>query len=167
MTTTIIAPFHGTHDHGNCLDEALRVAEENCRTQGRRLTAVRRQVLALVWQSHKPQRAYDVLKGLKAYGHRPAPPTAYRALEFLEQAGLIHRIESLNAYIGCADPASSHTSQFFICDECDAVAEIQDTALTRKLSKDAHELGFTPRNQTIEIRGLCRQCNEMDNPHGS
>jgi len=160
MTKTIIAPFHSTHDHEDCLDEALRLAEESCRNQGLRLTEIRKQALALVWQSHKPQRAYDILKGLKAYGHRPAPPTAYRALEFLEQAGLIHRIESLNAYIGCADPRRDHTSQFFICEECDAVAEIQDTALSRKLSKNACELGFTARNQIIEIRGLCQECSE-------
>lgn len=160
MTTTIIAPFHGPHDHNDCLDEAIRNAEERCRDEGLRLTELRKRVLTLVWKSHKPQRAYDILQGLEDFGHRPAPPTAYRALEFLVQAGLIHRIESLNAYIGCADPNQHHTSQFFICDACDAVAEIQDTALTRKLTKNAVELGFTPRQQTIEIHGLCEDCNK-------
>ena len=158
MATTIIAPFHGPHNHDDCLDEALRVAEESCSKQGLRLTELRKQVLALVWQSHKPQRAYDVLEGLKAHGRRPAPPTAYRALEFLERAGLIHRIESLNAYVGCADPRARHSSQFFICERCDAVAEIHDATLASKLSKNADQLGFTPRNQTIEIHGLCRVC---------
>ena len=159
MTTTIIAPFHGPHDHDDCLDEALRVAEESCRAQGLRLTDLRKQVLALVWKSHRPQRAYDVLEGLKEFGHRPAPPTAYRALEFLVQAGLIHRIESMNAYIGCAGPQEHHSSQFFICDECDSVAEIHDTALTNKLTKNAQDLGFTPRDHTIEIHGLCEECS--------
>ena len=158
MTTTVIAPFHGPHDHSDCLDEAIRNAEERCRNEGLRLTELRKRVLVLVWKSHKPQRAYDILEGLEGFGYRPAPPTAYRALEFLVQAGLIHRIESLNAYIGCADPKQHHTSQFFICDECDAVAEIQDTALTRKLAKNASELGFAPRDQTIEIHGLCGEC---------
>lgn len=160
MTTTIIAPFHGPHDHNDCLDDAVRNAEERCRKEGLRLTELRKRVLALIWVNHKPQRAYDILEGLKDFGHRPAPPTAYRALDFLVQAGLIHRIESLNAYIGCADPNQHHTSQFFICDECDAVAEIQDTALTRKLAQNADKLGFTPRDQTVEIRGLCGECSK-------
>ena len=160
MTKTIIAPFHGPHDHNDCLDEAIRNAEQRCRLEGLRLTELRKRVLTLVWESHKPQRAYDILEGLEQYGHRPAPPTAYRALDFLVQAGLIHRIESLNAYIGCADPHQHHSSQFFICDECDAVAEIQDTALTRKLTQNANELGFTPRDQTIEIHGLCGDCSK-------
>ena len=158
MTTTVIAPFHGPHDHNDCLDDAIRNAEERCRHEGLRLTELRKRVLILVWKSHKPQRAYDILEGLEDFGYRPAPPTAYRALEFLVHAGLIHRIESMNAYIGCADPNQHHTSQFFICDECDAVAEIQDTTLTRKLVKNANDLGFAPRDQTIEIHGLCGEC---------
>lgn len=162
MTTTIIAPFHGPHDHGDCLEEALRVAEESCRARGLRLTEVRKQVLALVWQSHKPQRAYDVIAGLNKLGHKPAPPTTYRALDFLQQAGLIHRIESLNSYIGCADPKVTHSSQFFICDQCAAVAEVQDTGLNQKLAGNADQLGFTPRNQTIEIHGLCRDCTRLE-----
>lgn len=160
MTTTVIAPFHGPHNHDTCLDEALRVAEESCASRGLRLTPLRRQVLELIWQTHKPQGAYDVLAGLERRGRRPAPPTAYRALEFLERAGLIHRIESLNAYVGCADPKRHHFGQFFICDRCAAVAEVRDPSLTRKLSRNADELGFTPRDQTVEIRGLCQECSE-------
>ena len=118
MTATIIAPFHGEHDHDQCLDDALLKAENSCRAQGLRLTSIRRQVLMLVWKSHKPQSAYDILEGLKSYGHKPAPPTAYSALDFLEQAKLIHRIESLNAYVGCAVPEKQHTGQFFICENC-------------------------------------------------
>ena len=160
MSTTIIAPFRGPHDHNDCLHKAIRDAEERCNSKGLRLTELRRRVLALVWKSHRPQRAYDVLKGLEDYGHRPAPPTAYRALDFLVQAGLIHRIESLNAYIGCPDPGQRHAGQFFICDACDAVAEIQDTTLTRKLNKSADQLGFTPHGHTIEIHGLCEKCSK-------
>lgn len=161
MTTTILAPFHGEHDHEQCLDDALDKAERSCREKGLRLTRTRKQVLTLVWKSHKPQSAYDILEGLKAFGHKPAPPTAYRALEFLEQARLIHRIESLNAYIGCAVPETRHTGQFFICERCASVAEVQDTGITRKVARNADELGFTPRDHTIEILGLCRECGRQ------
>lgn len=158
MPAQIIAPFRGKHDHSQCLGEALAAAERLCKEKGLRLTPLRRHVLELVWQSHKPARAYDILDQLKERGYRPAPPTAYRALEFLAQAGLIHRIESLNAFVGCADPDARHAGQFFICDECDAIAEIYDSALLDALDRHATELGFETHDQTIEIRGLCARC---------
>lgn len=160
MTARVIAPFHGGHDHEQCLSRALENAERLCRDQGLRFTALRRHALELVWRSHKPVGAYDVMDGLRKRGHRPAPPTAYRALEFLHDAGLIHRIESLNAFVGCADPESSHAGQFFICDQCHRVAEIDDTRLLKQIARHADELGFATRDQTIEIRGRCADCRD-------
>ena len=131
-----------------------------CSGLGLRLTPLRRQVLELVWESHAPARAYDILARLKERGHRPAPPTAYRALEFLEQAGLIHRIESLNAFVGCGDPAARHSGQFFICEDCGSIAEIYDPALRDKIDIHAGAMGFTPRGHTIEVRGRCADCKD-------
>ncbi len=158
MSIRVIAPFHGGHDHDRCLTRALENAERVCRSHGLRFTALRRNTLELVWRSHKPVGAYDVMDGLRRLGHRPAPPTAYRALEFLHQAGLIHRIESLNAFVGCADPESSHAGQFFICDRCRRVAEVEDAGLNRQILRHAAELGFTTSDQTIEIHGRCADC---------
>lgn len=158
MSVRVIAPFHGGHDHEECLARALDNAERVCRSHGLRFTRLRRHVLELVWRSHKPVGAYDVMEGLRALGHRPAPPTAYRALDFLYRAGLVHRIESLNAFVGCADPESSHAGQFFICDQCHRVAEIDDSRLVRQISRHADELGFVTREQTIEIHGRCADC---------
>lgn len=160
MSIRVIAPFHGGHDHDRCLTRALENAERVCRDQGLRFTALRRNTLELVWRSHKPVGAYDVMDGLRRLGHRPAPPTAYRALEFLHQAGLIHRIESLNAFVGCADPESSHAGQFFICDRCRRVAEVEDAGLNRQILRHAAELGFTTSDQTIEIHGRCADCQK-------
>lgn len=161
MSVRVIAPFHGGHDHDQCLVQALENAERICRSRGLRFTALRRHALELVWRSHKPVGAYDVMDGLRRLGHRPAPPTAYRALEFLHQAGLIHRIESLNAFVGCADPESSHAGQFFICDRCQRVAEVEDAGLNRQISRHADELGFTTHDQTIEIHGRCADCHDI------
>ncbi len=163
MSVRVIAPFHGGHDHERCLSRALENAERVCRAQGLRFTALRRHALELVWRSHKPVGAYDVMDGLRKLGHRPAPPTAYRALEFLYDAGLIHRIESLNAFVGCADPELLHAGQFFICDRCNRVAEIDDTRLIKQITRHADELGFTTRDQTIEIHGRCADCQSLKN----
>ncbi len=140
----------------------MQRAEAACLQQGVRLTELRRQVLSLVWENHSPTRAYDILARLKEKGRRPAPPTAYRALEFLRSAGLVHRIESLNAYVGCADPMVGHSSQFFICDRCDAVAEVHDTGVTEHLTRNAERLGLHTARHTVEIHGICTRCYHND-----
>jgi Fur family zinc uptake transcriptional regulator len=162
MNVRVIAPFHGGHDHDQCLADAVERAERVCRANGLRFTRLRRHVLELVWRSHKPVGAYEIMEGLRRLGHRPAPPTAYRALEFLHQAGLVHRIESLNAFVGCADPETAHGGQFLICDQCHRVAEIDDRRLSRQIARHAGELGFTSRAQTIEIHGRCAECESSD-----
>ncbi len=154
----VIARFHGKHDHRRCLEQALEKAEAMCAQKGLRLTRLRRQVLALVWDTHTPVRAYDILEGLRDKGHRPGPPTAYRALEFLQNAGLVHRIESMNAYVGCGDPMPRHRGQFFICDYCDSVAEIHDLSVARNLDGNAKRLGFHADYHTVEIHGICGHC---------
>src|SRR5687767_3862769 len=100
------------HDHALCVDDALAAAERQCAAKGARLTEQRRRVLELIWKSHAPVGAHTLLDRLREQGVRAQPPTVYRALEFLVENGLIHRIESLNAYIGCAEPAERHVGQF-------------------------------------------------------
>jgi Fur family zinc uptake transcriptional regulator len=95
--------FH-THQHEHCVHDALAAAEVLCAKRGVRLTAIRKRVLELVWASHQPLGAYAILDKLTNEGHKPAPPTVYRALEFLLEHGLIHRIASLNAFLGCIHP---------------------------------------------------------------
>ena len=92
------------HDHGHCLANALQYATAVCTERGARLTPVRQRVLEIIWQSHRPLGAYAILEVLSAEGHSPAPPTVYRALEFLLTHGLVHRLSSLNAFVGCTRP---------------------------------------------------------------
>lgn len=134
-------------------------AEVACSESGLRLTSIRRQVLELVWGSHAPVKAYDVLEQLRRINPRAVPPTVYRALEFLQNAGLVHRIESLNAFVGCGMPAEPHVGQFLICIQCGAVAEINAPKITRLLNEQAAQLGFTTGQQLVEIKGLCPQCS--------
>jgi Fur family zinc uptake transcriptional regulator len=155
----VLAPFRKQgHDHGKCVRDALIAAEQVCAREGASLTPLRRRVLELVWGAHAPVRAYDLLDTLRGERRRAAPPTIYRALDFLLSVRLIHRIESLNAFVGCADPKHSHGGQFLICDGCGAVAELDDPTIARRVSDRARALGFTPRRQTIEISGRCPDC---------
>jgi Fur family zinc uptake transcriptional regulator len=97
---------------------ALRGAERLCTTQGLRLTPIRRRVLELIWQSHRPSGAYEILGQLAAEGRKPSPPTVYLALGFLLAHGLAHRVSSRNAFVGCDHPGEEHMAQIFLCDHC-------------------------------------------------
>ena len=145
------------HDHQGCISNALHEAEALCQRHQQRFTASRRRVLELVWRRHKPIGAYEVLELLKQEG-RTAPPTVYRALDFLQQLGLVHRIESLNAYVGCARPGKPHDGQFLICESCKALAEIDVLSITNAIEESAANSGFEPRRNTVEIMGLCPNC---------
>ncbi len=149
-----------THNHKACLQEALKTAESLCLDQGERFTALRRTVLEFVWNSHEPVKAYDLLDKLKTVHPGSAPPTVYRALDFLQANGLVHKIESLNAYLGCGDPTITHSGQFLICSKCGSVAELDDHKSNKDLENSASTIGFKVEKMTVEMHGVCQQCNQ-------
>ena len=128
-------------DHHLCISSALEQAETLCKDRNVRLTPIRHRVLELVWQQHRPVGAYDLLEQLQEQG-RVAPPTVYRALDFLQQQGLIHRLESLNAFVGCSHPQHPHEGQFLICQSCRSLVEITDSEISRTIKKSADNSGF-------------------------
>jgi len=146
------------HDHSHCLDGALDRAAVLCWQKGVRLTPLRRRVLELVWSGHRPLGAYDILNSLKTDRLGAAPPTVYRTLGFLRQQGLVHRIESLNAFVGCPDPDTPHGGQFLICLGCGLAAELNDNAVDLAILKSAAAAGFAVGRKVIEIEGLCPHC---------
>lgn len=146
------------HEHERCVAQALAAAEVKCLAHGMRLTPIRKRVLELIWGSHEPVKAYDLLDKLRADDRRAAPPTVYRALDFFLELGLVHRIASLNAYVGCGQPKQPHSSQFLICSECGNVAELDDPQVSRLLEEKARQLGFKVDRETVEITGRCSQC---------
>lgn len=150
----------GKHDHRRCVSRALSTAEKICSERQLRLTPLRRRVLELVWNRHAPIGAYDILGALKESEGALEPPTVYRALKFLQDAGLVHRIDSLNAFIGCESPQTGHTAQFLVCRNCHRVTELDDPAISRLLVDKARVLGFSTDAQDIEIKGLCSACRE-------
>ena len=150
------------HDHAQCVHQALHEADQLCQRQGVRLTALRRRVLELVWQSHKPLGAYDILATLSAEdGRRAAPPTVYRALDFLLENRLVHRIASLNAFIGCTHPEHPHQGQFLICRACHAAIELESPVISRSIQEAAEAVDFAVEGETVEIVGLCATCRSV------
>lgn len=148
------------HDHRKCVADALSTADELCAKRGVRLTDLRRRVLTLIWESHAPVGAYAIMEMLRREGRNGMPPTVYRALDFLQEQGLVHRIASLNAFIGCSNPAEAHATQYLICRRCGTVAEIESGAIGGAIAASARELGFDMTGQTVEIAGICRDCLE-------
>jgi len=163
MNTTPNSLAFRQHDHSVCVDAALTTARGVCEERGAKLTPLREQVLQLVWQSHKPLGAYAILEQLDAgitpgARRRLAPPTGYRALEFLREYGLVHRINSLNAFMGCQHPQARHQSFFLICRRCESAVELTSTPLAEAISTAAKAAQFTEEGASVEIMGLCPNC---------
>ena len=151
--------FDGSgHDHSRCVADGLAEAERRCAERGVRLTAQRRRVLEILLERHVPVGAYDILARLAQEGRPTAPVAVYRALDFLKDQGLAHRLASLNAFVACARPGSAHGAQFLICDGCQKVAEIDDRSIGRAISGAAAEVGFAVDRPIIEIGGRCPAC---------
>lgn len=147
------------HDHVRSLNAAISRAHEICNTSNVRLTSTREAILKLLWQSHQPLGAYQLQQQLSKVTDKPvAPPTIYRAIEFLINLGLVHRIPSLNAYVGCPFPNSEHSNIFLICKSCKTVAEVADNRVNSLLENVCDKATFTLENQTIELFGLCPNC---------
>ena len=156
------------HNHADCVNNALAKARMVCDKNGVRLTPQRSRILEIVWNSHQPILAYEVLRILRQEKINAEPPTVYRALDFLLENCLIHKIESLNAYIGCNHADRQHVSQFLICTQCKEVTEVDSNIMGKAISDIAGQQQFTVEHQTIEISGLCHDCQnsttETKNP---
>ena len=148
------------HDHRLCQRQLLSAARRVCETRQLRLTSRRREVLEILLASHQPLGAYDILAELNrsVSAERVAPPIVYRALEFLLAQGLVHRLESRNAFISCVHPGHHSAAQFLICRGCEQVAELQnsDTGLLAQ----ADDLGFAVDHSVVEITGICARCQK-------
>src|SRR5258707_2589594 len=142
------------HDHDRCASSAIAHAEAQCAARAQRLTPIRRQVLEALLASHKPLGAYEIIDRL-AGDTRPAPITVYRALEFLRDNGLVHRIESCNAFIACVHThVDGDPVVFLICERCGAVGEAALPTLAATIKSAARAAGFTPKSPVIEISGI-------------
>lgn len=142
----------------------VAAVERACNERGLRLTPIRARVLGLIADAGQPIKAYDLLDRIRVErdgegGGAAAPPTVYRALDFLLANGFIHKLESVNSFVACHHPnAEQHSAPFLICDACHKAVELEDEAAVATLDAQARALGFSPQTQTLEVHGLCANC---------
>jgi Fur family zinc uptake transcriptional regulator len=146
------------HDHGPCAHDNLARAEAAVRAAGGRMTPVRRRALEILLSEHRAFGAYEVLDRLAEDGFARQPPVAYRALDFLVEHGLAHRIRRLNAFAACMHPGQAHAAVFLICDSCHAVAEAPAGPVRAALDGVAAEAGFAVARASLEAAGTCPAC---------
>lgn len=150
--------MYACRSHKNCIRNAIREAELICKDEDIRFTNLRRTVLEIIWVSHKPIKAYDILDKLKDLDYSAKPPTVYRTLDFLLANGLVHKLNSLNAYVGCSHPREHSECYFLICSECHEIKECCDRLLDDAIAKTTGKNKFSPSHTTLEIEGKCCEC---------
>lgn len=152
-----VDPFHD-HDHDACASAVMESAERQTVTDGIRLTPVRRRTLEILLESHRAMGAYEVLQRLSEDGFGNQPPVAYRALDFLVEHGLAHRVRRLNAYAACLAPGHEDAPVFLICRGCDKIAESNTSMIRQALETLAADNDFRMERSTVEVLGICAAC---------
>jgi len=151
-------PAFSQHDHAHCTGDVLARAQAMVAERGLRLTPVRQRTLEILLEAHKAMGAYEVLERLAAEGFGNQPPVAYRALDFLVEQGLAHRVQRLNAFTACMHPGQAHAPVFLICRDCGLVAEADAAPVRAALETAAAAAGFEVERSTVEALGLCPAC---------
>lgn len=151
-------PQASTHNHSCCREKAMKTAAKLCDQRGVRFTPIRREVLELIWESHRAVKAYDLLNRIKPKNGTAKPATVYRALDFLLGQGLIHKVESLNAFIGCSFSDRRHEQLLLTCIHCHEVEERPGEHVMEAIHRELEEAEFTMQRKAIEIHGICGRC---------
>ena len=144
--------------HKSCIKKALIEAKIICDQRGVKLTKLRETVLKLIWKNHSYVKAYDLLEDLKKIDSSAKPPTIYRSLEFLLENGFIHKIQSLNAFVGCSHPNEHNKCYFLICKECQNIEECHSENINEFVQSTSSNNNFSPNQVTLEISGVCQEC---------
>lgn len=139
----------------------LNTAESLCLQRGKRLTPIRRKVLEILLRQQRSLKAYELLDEIRHIQSGAAPPTVYRALDFLVEEGLIHRLDAINAWAACLDAAGEPHDLLIICTQCGAVAELSDPALSHQLAQKVAGAGFILASHETELRALCKRCHTL------
>jgi Fur family zinc uptake transcriptional regulator len=146
------------HDHAHCTADLIARAERTCERRGSKLTGQRREILSSVAQSHSAVGAYDIIERMAEHGPRPAPITVYRALDFLLAHGLVHKIESRNAFVACSHSHEGQPAALLICEACGTVAELDAPEIFERITAKAKARKFSTARTMIEISGTCGAC---------
>lgn len=150
------------HDHDRCATDAIARAEAICAERAQRLTPIRRHVLQTLLETHRPLGAYEIIDRMKDGNTATPPITVYRTLEFLREQGLVHRIESRNAFVACIHHHGANDPVvFLLCEQCGAVGEAGSEALANAVKAAARSASFLPKTPVIEMTGICAHCRNQ------
>ena len=148
-------------EHGNHAHDATTIvgrAERFSRERGAAFTPMRRRVLETLVAAQGPVTAYDLADRLSTE-RRIAPVQVYRALEFLIEAGVVHRLATRSAFLACAhEHVRGETTVFLVCGQCGTVAEVASPAVGRSLKGAAAASDFEAHHPVVEIEGRCATC---------
>jgi Fur family zinc uptake transcriptional regulator len=147
---------------GASISEALSLADAFCLRQGEKLTPIRRKVLELLLASGRATKAYTLLDQMRKIHPGSAPPTVYRALDFLLSLGLVHRVESINAFAACHDLTHCHHGMLLVCQRCGAVSEMHEPEIERVLLDKIKRSGYRLSNDAAELKGVCPDCQTAE-----
>ena len=151
--------MHACTNHKACIEEAIFKAALVCKENGLRFTKLRQRILEMVWADHGPVKAYEIINKLNRQGGSAMPPTVYRTIDFLLEAGLVHRLTSLRAYVGCSHPLRHDNCYFLICKDCGEIEECCSGELTNTILNNANKSKFLSGQITLEIEGKCKDCS--------
>jgi len=152
--------MHICENHSSCIEDAMKKADMLCSDKGVRFTPLRKEVLEIIWSSHSPAKAYDILDKLKGHEQTAKPPTVYRTLDFLLENGLIHKLNTMNAYVGCSHPLKHNQCYFLICQNCNDVVECCNRNLSDAIDDTTNKNKFSANSVTIEVAGQCEECSK-------
>lgn len=142
------------------LAQWLDAARSHCTHNGAQLTEQRREVLELLLHRRGSAKAYDLQDDMQTRHGRVAPTTVYRALDFLMEQRLVHKVDATNTYVVCTDAEHDHPSMMLVCTQCGEITEWHDDPQFNALSAQvaAYLPGFEARG--LEIKGLCQRCGD-------
>ncbi len=149
-------------EHLECREQLLEKAENICKENNVRFTKTRKRVLEIICDQPNAIKAYDILDILAKEDKSAKPITIYRALDFLISQGLVHKIESINSFFACPCPDQTVDSQLLICDVCGLISALHVPDACSSLDNHAREIGFKPMSKSIEIHGICAECNNIN-----
>jgi Fur family zinc uptake transcriptional regulator len=161
---TEVAAKHSSPAAGSQSDRRLAKAVERASQafteKSLRFTKLRQDVFQEIASTYTSIGAYDILARLAEKGTRLAPISVYRAIDALIEAGVIHRLESKNAYFACRrlDHATGRRPIFLACEKCNAVQEVDSEGIFDTIDRVSRAANFQPRVKFVEVSGLCRSC---------
>ncbi|NEN76611.1 transcriptional repressor [Pelistega sp. NLN82] len=152
-----------TCPYPHSIEQSLAEANSLCMARGKRLTPIREQVLTLMLKNGRGLKAYELLEQMQAIHPSSKPATIYRALEFLEEEGFIHRLDAINGWTACQhihEDAHQHHDLLAVCTECGTVQEISAPEINQQLKNLLQAVGFSQNAPQTEIRATCPNCQQ-------